>query len=279
MFTFLVKWRNYDLTMKKIFFILCTVMLVLSSCSSVRDFYYFQDTQAGDVNKVLNAAQTVKIKPYDKISILVTCKDPQLAAIYNLMSSYNRLGQTNAAYSSGGYISYYTVDEQGNVDFPMLGKIHVAGLSRTEIAEKVKLQLITAPQGVKDATVTVEFADLHVGVLGEVRSAGIVPIDRDQFTILNALEKVGDLTQYGNRKNVKVFRKIGNVMHTYEVDLTNFNEMCSSPVYMLQQGDIIYVEPNKVKARQSTATGNTLLTPSFWMSVISVAVSVAVLLK
>ena len=180
--------------MKKILSLLCTVMLVLSSCDSVRDFYYFQDTQAGDVNKVLNAAQTIKIKPYDKISILVTCKDPQLAAIYNLMSSYNRLGQTNAAYSSGGYISYYTVDEQGNVDFPMLGKIHVAGLSRTEIAEKVKLHLTTAPQGVKDATVTVEFADLHVGVLGEVRSAGIVPIDRDQFTILNALEKVGDLT-------------------------------------------------------------------------------------
>jgi len=268
-----------DLTMKKILSILCTVMLVLSSCSSVRDFYYFQDAQAGDVNKVLNAAQIVKIKPYDKISILVTSKDPQLAAMYNLMSSYNRLGQTNAAYSSGGYISYYTVDEQGNVDFPILGKIHVAGLSRTEIAEKVKTRIITSPEGLKNATVTVEFADLHVGVLGEVKSAGVVPIDRDQFTILNALEKVGDLTQYGNRKNVKVFRKIDDAIHTYEVDLTNFGEMCSSPVYMLQQGDIIYVEPNKVRARQSTATGNTLLTPSFWMSVLSVAVSIAVLLK
>jgi polysaccharide export outer membrane protein len=228
---------------------------------------------------VLNAAQIVKIKPYDKISILVTSKDPQLAAMYNLMSSYNRLGQTNAAYSGGGYISYYTVDEQGNVDFPILGKIHVAGLSRTEIAEKVKTRIITSPEGLKNATVTVEFADLHVGVLGEVKSAGVVPIDRDQFTILNALEKVGDLTQYGNRKNVKVFRKIDNTVHTYEVDLTNFGELCSSPVYMLQQGDIVYVEPNKVKARQSTATGNTLLTPSFWMSVLSVAVSIAVLLK
>ena len=265
--------------MKKILSFLCGVVLLLSSCSSVRDFYYFQDTQAGDVNKVLNAAQIVKIKPYDKISILVTSKDPQLAAMYNLLSSYNRLGQTNAAYSGGGYISYYTVDEQGDVDFPILGKIHVAGLSRTEIAEKVKTRIITSPEGLKSATVTVEFADLHVGVLGEVKSAGIVPIDRDQFTILNALEKVGDLTQYGNRKNVKVFRKVDDVIRTYEVDLTNFSAMCASPVYMLQQGDIIYVEPNKVKARQSTATGNTLLTPSFWMSVLSVAVSIAVLLK
>jgi polysaccharide export outer membrane protein len=132
---------------------------------------------------------------------------------------------------------------------------------------------------VKDATVTVEYADLHVGVLGEVKSTGIVPIDRDQFTILDAIERAGDLTQYGNRKNVKVFRKNGNAVETYEVDLTKFKEVCASPVYLLQQDDVIYVEANKVRARQSTASGNTLLTPSFWMSVLSVGISIAVLLK
>ena len=261
--------------MKKILFLLSATMLLLSSCGSIHDFSYFQDTMAGDVNHIANAAQAVQIKPYDKISIMVTCKDPQLSAIYNLVSSYNRLGQ-NSVSAGTGYVSFYTVDEQGDVDFPILGKIHVDGLTRTEVAETVKNKLTTAEQGVKDATVTVEFANLHVSVLGEVKSPGYISIDKDQFTLLDAIARAGDLTQYGNRKNVKVFRKSGSSQQTYEVDLTKFNEVCSSPVYMLQQDDIIYVDPNKVRARQSTATGNTLLTPSFWMSALSFAMSVAV---
>jgi polysaccharide export outer membrane protein len=112
-----------------------------------------------------------------------------------------------------------------------------------------------------------------------VKTSGIVPIDRDQFTILDAIERAGDLTQYGNRKNVEVFRKNGNAMETYEVDLTKFKEVCASRVYLLQQDDVIYVEANKVRARHSTASCNTLLTPTFWMSVLSVGISIAVLLK
>lgn len=265
--------------MKKILFLLTIGVLMLSSCSSIKDFNYFQDTASGDVNRVTDALKTVKIKPHDKISIIVTCRDPQLSAMFNLVSTTNRVGQTYSQSTGYGYVSYYTVDPSGEVDFPVLGKIHVAGLSRSEIAEKVKQRLVSSEQGVKDATVTVEYADLHVGVLGEVRNAGIVPIDRDRFTILDALERAGDLTQYGNRKNVKVFRKNGENIETYEVDMTKFKDLCASPVFVMQQDDIIYVEPNKVKARTSTATGNTLLTPSFWMSVLSVGISIAVLLK
>lgn len=266
--------------MKKCVFALALAVLVFSSCGSVKDYNYFQDTSAGDVNHVASALQTVKIKPYDKISIVVTCRDPQLSSMFNLVSSTNRVGSSGSGSSSGsGYLSYYTVNADGDVDFPVLGKIHVAGLSRTEISSKVKQLLTTSEQGVKEAIVTVEFADLHVGVLGEVKSSGVVSIDRDQFTILDALERAGDLTQYGNRKNVKVFRKKGENIQTYEVDMTNFKELCASPVYMLQQDDIIYVEPNKVKARTSTATGNTFLTPGFWMSLLSAALSVAVFLK
>ena len=266
--------------MKKILFLLCIGTLFLSSCGSVKNFRYFQDTAAGDVNQVPSAIEAVKIKPYDKLSIIVTCKDPEMAAMYNLMSTTNRVGQGTRTNSSGyGYISYYTVDMHGDVEIPILGKMGVAGLTRSEIANKVKQRLITSEQGVKDATVTVEYADLHVGVLGEVRNTGIIPIDRDQFTILDAIERAGDLTQYGNRKNVKVFRKNGDTMQTYEVDMTNFKALCASPVYLLQQDDVIYVEPNNVRARQSTASGNTFLTPSFWMSALSVALSVAVFLK
>lgn len=263
--------------MKKILFLLTIGVLMLSSCSSIKDFNYFQDTASGDVNRVTDALKTVKIKPHDKISIIVTCRDPQLSAMFNLVSATNRMGQTSS--QSNSSVSYYTVDPSGEVDIPVLGRIHVAGLSRSEIAEKVKQRLVSSEQGVKDATVTVEYANLYVGVLGEVKNAGIVPIDRDRFTILDALERAGDLTQYGNRKNVKIFRKNGDNIETYEVDMTKFKELCASPVFVMQQDDIIYVEPNKVKARTSTATGNTLLTPSFWMSVLSVGISIAVLLK
>ncbi len=265
--------------MKKVFYLLAFVVLALASCTSVKDFNYFQDVADGDISVIANKFKTVKVRPYDKISILVTCKDPQLSNMYNLVATTTRLGQTTVGTGSGGYISYYTVNAEGNVEIPIIGDIHVAGLSRDEIAQKVKARLTSAEQGVRDATVAVEFADLHVGVLGEVKNAGAVAIDRDQFTILNALEKAGDLTQYGNRKNIKVFRKEGDNIHTYEVDLTNFNDLCASPVFTLQQNDVIYVEPNKVKARQSTAAGNALLTPSFWMSVLSVGISLAVLLK
>lgn len=265
--------------MKKVIYLLAFMVLALASCTSVKDFNYFQDVSDGDVSVIASKFKTVKVKPYDKISILVTCKDPELSNMFNLVATTTRLGQTSVSSGNGGYVSSYTVSEEGNVEIPVIGTIHVAGLSRDEIAQKVKTRLTTAEQGVKDATVAVEFADLHMGVLGEVKNAGAIAIDRDQFTILNALEKAGDLTQYGNRKNIKVFRKEGDSVHTYEVDLTNFNALCASPVFTLQQNDVIYVEPNKVKARQSTAAGNALLTPSFWMSVLSVGISIAVLIK
>ena len=267
--------------MKKIFFLLTISVLILSSCGSVADFNYFQDTANGDVIQIPSLTEAVKVKPYDKIYIFISCKDPQLATIYNLVTVTNRIGNQggNVSYSNSSSVTAYTVDEKGDVDVPVMGKIHVDGLTRNQIAELVKTKLTTSAEGVKDATVTVEFANLHVGVLGEVKSQGVMAIDRDQFTLLDAIARAGDLTQYGNRKNVKVFRKDGTKLKTYEVDLTNFHDVCQSPVYMLQQDDIIYVEPNKVRARQSTATGNTLLTPSFWMSALSVGLSIAVFLK
>lgn len=270
--------------MKRDLFLLTVLLLILSSCGSVRDYNYFQDTSAGDVNKIEGAAQAIKVKPYDKINIFVSCKDAQLASIYNLMTINNRMGTGGKSVGGGsssgnGYSLPYTVDVQGYVELPVLGKIHVAGLTRQEISEKVQQRLLTSEQGVKDAIVTVEFAGLYVGVLGEIGTKGVVAIDRDQFTILDVIERAGDLTPYGNRKNIKVYRKEGGQIQTYEVDVTNLKELCASPVYMMQQDDIVYVEPSKVKARQSTVMGNTWLTPTFWMSLLTFGVSMAALLK
>lgn len=264
---------------KNLLFFIITALLVCS-CGSIKDYNYFQDTAAGDIMRIKNATQSIQVKPYDKISILITCKDPRFASMFNLMISSTRADQANPSGSiNGAYISYYTVDGNGDVEMPILGKIHVGGLTRSEIADKVKHEITTSEQGVKDATVTVEFVNLHIGVLGEVKVQGFISIDRDQVTLIDAITRAGDLTQYGNRKNIKVFRKTDDGLMTYQVDMTNFSELCASPAYMLQQDDIIYVEPTKVRARQSTTAGNTLLTPTFWVTVMSLAISIATFLK
>lgn len=261
--------------------LLLLTTLIVCSCGSIKDYNYFQDTAAGDLTQIANASQLVKAKPYDKLSILVTCKDPRLGSMFNLLVSNNRANQPTSTENNmnGMYISYYTVDTNGDVEIPVLGKLHVEGLTRSQIAEKVKRELTASEQGVKDATVTVEFANLHIGVLGEVKSQGIISIDRDQFTLLDAIARAGDLTQYGNRKDVKVFRKTDAGIQTYNVDMTNLAEVCASPVFMMQQDDIIYVSPTKVRARQSTTAGNTLLTPTFWVTVMSLGISIATFLK
>lgn len=266
--------------MKKNIVLFIITALLFCSCGSIKDFNYFQDTTAGDVLSIKNATQSITVKPYDKLSILVACKDSHLGAMFNLLVSSTRLDQTNLSGSvNGSYMSHYIVDENGDVEIPVLGKIHVAGLTRSQIAEKVKNELITSEQGVKDATVTVEFIGFHVGVLGEVREPGFISIDRDQITLIDALVRAGDLTQYGDRKKIKVFRETDNGLKTYQVDITNYSELCASPVYMMQQDDIIYVEPTKMRARQSTTMGNTLLTPTFWVSALSLIVSVITFTK
>ena len=159
----------------------------------------------------------------------------------------------------------------------MLGKIKVAGMKREEIAETVKNKLITENL-VKDPVVTVEFANLCISVLGEVNHPGRFSIDRDRLTILDALSMAGDLTIYGNRYKVMVLRQEGDIQRVYGVDLTSGNHIYTSPAYYLQQNDVVYVEPNDVKARQSTVNGNNVRSTSFWISLASLLTSVAILI-
>ncbi|MGN1226145.1 MAG: polysaccharide biosynthesis/export family protein, partial [Candidatus Cryptobacteroides sp.] len=167
----------------------------------------------------------------------------------------------------------YAVSEDGCIDFPCLGRIEVAGKTREEIAAYVKQRLVDEGL-VQDPTVTVEYLNLKVSVLGEVNRPGRVNIDRDEYTILDALSAVGDLTIYGRRENVKVVRAENGVRNTYVVDLCSAQDLFSSPVYYLQQNDMIYVEPNDVRARQSTVNGNNVRSTSFWISLASLLTSV-----
>ena len=173
-------------------------------------------------------------------------------------------------------LSGYTVGTDGCIDFPILGKIQVAGKRREEVASDIKAKLIASNQ-IKDPVVTVEYMNLGVSVLGDVNRPGRYKIDRDRFTIFDAISLAGDLTIDGERTNVRVIRNNGDVDNVYELDFTRSDRIYNSPGYFIHQGDVIYVSPTDKRKRQSTVNGNTVRSSSFWVSLASLAVSVAVL--
>lgn len=150
-------------------------------------------------------------------------------------------------------------------------------MKRVEIASYIKDELVSKNL-VKDPVVTVEFMNLCFSVMGEVNAPGRFNIDRDRLTILDALSMAGDLTIYGNREKVLVLRQEGNTQRVYGVNLTSGEHIYTSPAYHLQQNDVVYVEPNSTKARQSTVNGNNVRSTSFWISLASLLTSIAVLI-
>lgn len=277
------KNKKNDMNKRTVFYTLSLLfigMIMLSSCGSSKDVVYFQDLGPDQAEIKLPVSQAITIKPEDKISIIVNSRDPQLTDMFNLPYVTRQLGQSlRSDYSVGSNsgISGYTVDENGEIDFPVLGKIYVAGKTRQEIADYIKSELVR-DNLVKDPVVTVEFMNLCIAVLGEVNAPGRFAIDRDRVTILDALSMAGDLTIYGNRTNVLVLRQEGGTQRVYAIDLTSGRQVYSSPAYFLQQNDVVYVEPNEMKARQSTVNGNNVRSTSFWISLASLLTSVAILI-
>ena len=259
-------------------FAAAALALVLSSCGTQKHITYFQDSDTAQ-GQTIAAVKEITIRPSDKISIIVNCKSPELSALFNLPYVTQRLGENSRnaiGGSSQGYMSGYTVSPEGTIAFPVLGEIEVAGLTRTQIAEKISSELKAQGQA-SDAVVTVDFMNLYYQVLGEVAKPGRYAIDKDAITLLDALGTAGDLTIYGQRENVKVMREEDGKMKTYQVNLCSASDLLASPVWYIQQNDIIYVDPNPVRARQSTVNGNNVRSTSFWISIASLASSVALI--
>lgn len=249
----------------------------LSSCASTKRISYFQDLHPGESELKITAPVEIKIRPQDKISIVINSKDAQLADLFNLPIVSHHVGESQ--YSSMGQnqqVSGYTVDSRGDIDFPVIGKIHIAGMSREEIANYIKNELITQDL-VKDPVVTVEFMNLTIAVMGEVNKPGRFNIDRDKITLLEALSMAGDLSIYGKREKVLVLREENGKQRVYGINLCSADHLYSSPVYYLQQNDVVYVEPNTTRARQSTVNGNNVISTSFWLSVASLLATITVL--
>ena len=214
--------------------------------------------------------------PKDLISIVVSSKNPELAALFNLPKVSYQAGSATSNESTANQILGYTVDSGGNIDFPVLGSIHVAGLSKEQLASMIKERLVKESL-VNDAVVTVDLLNLKISVLGEVKNPGKYSIDRDQITLLEAISMAGDLTIYGKRNGIMIIREADGNRITYKMDLRS-SETFSSPAYYLRQNDVIYVEPNNTRAGQSSINENNVKSVSLWMSIASFATTLAVLI-
>jgi len=263
--------------MKNRYLFISIALILLNTACASHKIAYMQDAESGTRNENITD-MPVTAQPEDKISIIVNSRNPELADMFNLPIMTHRIGQPiNNSYNYNQQISSYTVDTDGNIDFPILGKIHVAGMKRDMIASHIKSELVRQDL-VKDAVVIVEFLNMGVSVMGEVNRPGRFSIDRDHLTILDALSMAGDLTIFGQRENVLVVRHENGGETFYRVNLCDSKSLFESPVYYLQQNDRIYVEPNRVRARQSTLNGNNVRTTSFWLSLASLLTTLGILI-
>ena len=246
--------------------------LLLASCATNKRAAYIQQVQT-DIPTDIEQDYQIRIKPLDRLTVTINSKDPELAAPFNAASSYNSLnGLSSYSSSSNGNLQILTVDKEGKIQLPIIGEIDCDGLTRNELAKKIE-NTIRENGMVHDPIVIIQFADVKFSVLGEVCRPGQFSITKDRISLFDALAMAGDLTIYGQRENVALIREENGMRTVHYFDLKN-PDILASPYFYLQQDDVVYVTPNKYKAQAGEINQNR----SFYISLVSVAVSVATLL-
>lgn len=253
-------------------FLLGVITLLLASCSSYKQVPYLQNPASVNAIQEAQPLYDAKIMPKDLLTITVNTTDPEAAAPFNLtvQSSINAGRTTNL--SQQPVLQQYLVNNEGTIDFPVLGRLQVGGLTKTEaedlIREKLKPYLRETP------IVTVRMANYKISVLGEVAKPGTFTVSNEKVNVLEALAMAGDMTIWGRRDNVKLVRE--DATGKREINYLDLNraDIVTSPYYYLQQNDIIYVTPNETKAKNSDIGQST----SLWFSATSILVSIASLL-
>jgi len=241
---------------------LAMLIMFFSSCGSRKDMVYMQPDSI-HIN-TLYEQYVPKIQPNDILTIVVTASDPKVTAPFNPISSMTTGTISQAADMAMRPV--YTVDNQGDIVLPMLGKIHIAGLTRIEAIEKLRLEL---GQYIKNPGVNMNFTNFRVSVLGEVARPGSFIMPSERVTILEALGMAGDLTIRGVRQNVMLIREADGKKVTHRIDLTK-QEVLNSPYYYLAQNDVIYVEPNKSQINSSKLGANS----NIFISIASLLITV-----
>ena len=251
------------LTKRRIICLLAIIAL-MCSCVSRKQLAYFQPItaeSAEEINKYTHPQPEACIKVNDALVIMVTALDLEAVIPYNL-PSVPHVSPTSAVEPTVSSYQYYMVDAQGCINFPVLGKLHVAGLTQAQVIEMIQDQL---KEQIVNPLVTMRFLNANITVLGEVNNPGSYPLNNGRMTILEALGAAGDLTPYGRRTNVLITRENNGKLEFARLDLTK-DEVFTSPYFYLQQNDVIVVEPN-----QARSTSNQTI--SLWLSMVGTVAS------
>ena len=252
-------------------FAVCFLALLTGSCSSSKtSLPYFTDIASIKEGTLPQSDYMPKIKPDDELFISVNSLNPEATAAYNLGLS-NPATVTLLPNTTTPSQQTYVVTSQGNINFPLLGTLHVAGMTTEELAQDLVKRISV---NVEDPNVIVQLINFKVNVAGEVQRPGTVNVKRNRMTILDALSEVGDLTEYGERSNVLVIREENGERKFAHLDL-NSSDLLNSPYYYLQQNDYIYVEPNKVRQENSKYNTNNSYKLSLTSTIVSTASVIA----
>lgn len=263
-----------NIRMKHLFRALTLAALVafLGACSGSKNVLYLQNADSLAVSQAM--LYDAKIMPKDELTITVNAINDEAVAIFN-PTVRDKL-QAGGKISGGGQGSLlpYLVDNAGNIDFPVVGKLHVAGLTKNQcqdmIRDKVKPYLADG----ETPLVLVRLSSYRVTVMGEVGSPRVIPVQQEKISIFEALTQAGDITIYGKRDNVLLIREDAAGQKTmHRLNLKDAN-VINSPFYYLQQNDIVYVEPSAVKANNSKISTSTTI----WLSVAGTVMSLASLI-
>jgi len=225
--------------------------LLFFSCASKQDLVYYQNIDSLAATEKLNSYE-IKIQPDDLLMIIVSADDPESAQPFNLTSvsvpssiSSNNLGGQQS-------IQTYLVDTHGTINFPVLGKLQVGGLSRSELLQLLETRIA---KYIKNPIINIRRMNFKISVQGEVNVPGTYTINSDRVTLMEALSMSKDLTIYGRRNNILIIREIDGVKSYNRVDVTKA-DFINSPFYYLAQNDVIYVEPNKAKINGAAVGAN-----------------------
>ena len=259
--------------MEKVNKLICTILLsfLLAACQSYKKVPYLQDVEAVNQATQQETLYDAKIMPKDLLTIVVSCTSPELAAPFNLtIASPSNLSIQYT--TTQPVLQQYLVDNEGKISFPVLGALTVGGLTKKQAEQLIVDKL--KPYMKENPIVTVRMVNYKISVIGEVARPGTFTISNEKVNLLEALAMAGDMTVYGLRDNVKLIREDANgKQQIVTLDLNNA-ETILSPYYWLQQNDIVYITPNKAKARNSDVGNST----SLWFSATSILVSVVSLL-
>ena len=252
--------------------LLTLVSILFASCGSVKNVAYLQNSEDIDFTRS-EYLYDARIMPKDILTITVNTVNPEAAAPFNLTVPTSFNNQTRSTYSQP-ILQTYLVDNQGFIDYPVIGRLEVGGLTKSMCEKLIHDKIQPYLNAAETPVVTVRMSNYKISVLGEVNHPGMFTVSNEKINLLEALAQAGDLTIYGVRDKVKLIRE--DAKGRKEIHTINLNDanIINSPYYYLQQNDIVYVEPNKVKAQNSAIGQST----SLIMSGTSILVSLASLI-